>query len=292
MSRRNLNQSDSDSLKEEQAKKSAAVGAATSAETRVAEAGAALGDVLQRTETAQKNLDSLEETEASKKADIAIVDAELVSKRSELRSEQGAVAQILTEVGEANDLLVKAKDEHSKVLGLIKNEHQTQMAAYEKTQSSLRGTVAETEKTLESKKNEVKGIEAVISRFKAEEGRLEKDVLPALAKGRKELDSLNHDLLVKQVAVKEAAEKLAEMVGKYNSEKVKYDEAMALRIGEEQIIAKNMQVLVDKEAQVENKMRTMRTVQVGMDQHSARLKRQEEDIELGKQLLKTAVIKT
>ena len=292
MSRRIVNQNDSDSLKDEQAKKSAAIDAATSAETRVAEAGTALGDVLQRTDTAQKNLDSLEETEANKKADIAIVDAELVAKRSELRTAEGETVKALAEMENAKRDSIALKALHDKSMEVLKSEHTSQMAANEKTQSSLRDAIALSEKTLESKKNEVKGIEAVISRFKAEEGRLEKDVLPALAKGRKELDSLNHELLVKQVAVKAESEKLAGMVGKYNSEKSLYEEAMALRIGEEQIIASNMRVLVDKENEVENKMRTMRTVQVGMDQHSARLKRQEEDIELGKQLLKTAVIKT
>ena len=236
-------------------------------------------------------MDSLEETEANKKADIAVVDADLEGKRGELRSAQGEVAEVIAELESSKASLASVKAEHSKTIDALRADHQSTMTAHEKTQSSLRDSIAESESTLELKKKEVDGVGAVISRFKAEEGRLERDVLPALAKGKEELDSLNHELLVKKVAVKEESEKLTEMVGKYNSEKVLYEEAVALRTGEEQIIASNMQKLNDKENEVENKMRTMRTTQVGMDQHSTRLKRQEEEIRLGKQLLKD-VIKT
>jgi chromosome segregation ATPase len=280
MTRRIIKQNDSDSLKAEKAKTEVLKSQADTAERRIHEAGGALTEIQADINKAEDVRQNIEDSIAVSKSNKVEADNALEEKQSELRKVEGELSDAISGLDKIKADTQKAQSEHTQKLVVLKADHDATRSQYEKTRADLLEQMADSQKTIESRKKEADGIEAVITRFKIEETKFERDVLPLIPKGKEELEALNRELLVKKVAVKDEEDKLVALVAKTNEEKSEYDQVVALRTSEEEIIAANMQKLVEKEGEVDKKMRIYRTLKEGVDQATNRLKRREEDLVL------------
>lgn len=229
---------------------------------------------------------SAEDRRSTKLAELAVVEGQISEAKNELRSVEGRVFLIKEEEKTLSATVEKAKEDHAVLLEDLKKSHDDQMAVYESTQNGARATLAEIEKTIESKKRELEGVERVVSVFKREESRLETEVLPKVAEAKTDLENLNREILLKKVELQNTTDKQVEMAGMYHDEKTKYEEVNALRVGEEQRIEAELKKLIEKETEVENKARSLRTIQQGVDQATLRLERKEEELTLREHLFK------
>lgn len=263
------------------------------ANARIASAEKQLSDITNEISKAEAKkvtvsdeLASLESSKDAKLAEVTAVEQQISEAKDELRRTQGELITARDEVGAGKAALAKAKAEHEVQLAELKTNHQNQMAAYQSTQKASLEEISRQAKVIELKKTEINGLERVISTYKREEQRMETEVLPQIPGKKKELETLNHEILVKQKELMDASVKHKEMVGLYHDEKVKYDEAHALRVSEEQRVEAELKKLADKTDEVESKLRSLRTIQAGVDQATIRLERKEADLDLKEHLFK------
>lgn len=286
MSRRESRNTTPESLKETQALTSQLESRATSAEKRLSETTNAITAAESRKKEVETSLESLEKTKTDKQLEVVDLDKRIAEKQDMLRSVEGELVKTQGDLDALKKTIESQKAEHEAELATMKQNHSDQMAVYARSQEAAKAKVVEAEETLAKKKLELEGIEKVVTRFTQEASRLEREVLPELSKKEDELGTLNHQLLVKLNEVKDAEAAHSEMVGKYNDEKVLYEEAHALRLSEESRVEAELEKLIDKEREVESKMRSLRNIQQGVDQATARLERKEKDIELKNHLAK------
>lgn len=263
------------------------------AEARISSAEARLSIVTNEIATAETRkaqvhaeLTSAEESRSVALAELATVQGQVAAKKDELRNIEGEVFLLKGEKDTVLAAIDEAKAFHETVVADLGQSQQEYIAANESAQAGARATLQEIEKTIESKKRELEGVERVVTTFKREETRLEAEVLPKVTEAKTELENITREILLKQVELQEATAKHAEMLGKYHDEKTRYEEVNALRVGEEQRIEAELKKLIEKETEVENKARSLRTIQQGVDQATLRLERKEEELTLREHLFK------
>ena len=234
----------------------------------------------------EAELASAEVSRGAKLAEIAVVEDTLSEAKDELRQVEGQLLAARSEVEKAVANVATVREIHTAKEEQLTKIHKEQMDGLARTQTDARKSVEEAEKALAKKQLELKGTEEVIARFKKEEERLEKEVLPKVTAAKAELEVITRDVLIKQGELQEASVKYTEMNQRFNTEKAKYEEVSSLRLAEEQRIEAELKKLFDKEGEVENKLRSLRTLQQGIDQATIRLERKEEEITLREHLSK------
>lgn len=289
MSRRIIPQNDSDSLKDEKQKTEALQSQANSAERRVQEAGSALSQIEKDTEKALEKRQHLEDSIEVKKAQLAELDDAVEAKKSELRKVEGELSEAESELVKVRENTQKAQSEHTRQLEVLKADHEATRTKYQNQRAELMGEMSDCQKTIESRKKEAEGLEAVITRYKLTETEFEKNVLPLIPKRKEELEALERELLVKRVEVKKEEDKLAELSGQVAETKREYDEVTALLKREEARVEAELNKLVEKEQQVDEKIKRLRVIKEGVDKETERLKRREADLELARHLEGTKV---
>lgn len=286
MSRRVSNTNTPDSLKNVKALEEQAKARTTSAENRLAEVTNEITTAEYKKDSLSDEIALLESEKESKLAELDAVKQQVSGAKDELRKVEGELITARDEVAAENAAIAKAKADHETLLENLKREHKEKMSAYESTQAEAKKTIEDMADTVKAKKRELEGAQAVLARFKKEEVRLEREVLPRIPEAEKKLETLNHQVLVKQKELQEAETAHAEMVGKYNDEKVEYEKVHALRVGEEQRVEEELKKLATKQDEVESKARSLRIIQEGVDQATARLNRKEEELQVKEHLFK------
>jgi len=286
MSRRESRKQIPESLKETQSLTSQLENRATSAENRLSVATNAIKAAESQKAEVEKSLESLEKTKAQKLEEHKELDQLTSEKQDTLRELEG---KLVTEQGTLDalaDAIKLLKRENEKDLATMRENHSSQMTVFSKASELANTARKEAETNLAKKKVELVDTEKLVTKLTLEVSRLEKTVLPALSGKEEELGTLNHQLLVKQNEVLDAEAQHTAMVGKYHDEKVRYEEAKALRLSEENRVEAELAKLIDKEREVESKMRSLRNIQKGVDQATSRLERKEKDVELKNHLAK------
>lgn len=289
MSRRIIPQNDSDSLQAEKQKTEALQSQANSAEARVHEAGSALSQIKKDTEQAVETHQHLVDAITVKREQHSQADKALEEVKSELRKVEGELSEAKSELVKVRENTQKAQSEHTRNLEVLKADHEATRTKYEGQRAKLMEEMSDCQKTIESRKKEAEGLEAVITRYKLTETQFEKEVLPQIPKRKEELEAVERELLVKRVEVKKQEDKLAELTGMVNETKREYDETAALLKREEVRVEAELAKLVEKEQQVDEKIKRLRVIKEGVDQETERLKRREADLELARHLEGTKV---
>lgn len=290
MARRITHNETPDSLKKAKQHEDAAKAAAKAAEQELDGTRTEIASAITRKESVDAELATLEENLETKTAQCAAIDVTLAQKEAELKKVEGELAAVTSKVVEAEKKLQVAESEHTKALASLSADHQSQIAAYAASQ-------AEAQRVLEESKQELRGVLAEINSareqliaLRKESAELDATVKPEKERVAKELEELNHQVLVKKVELKDTETALAQKVGEVNDERVKLDEARALRNKEETRVAELHKQLIEKEDEVEGKMRSLRTLQQGVDQATVRLERRQQEFDLQQHLAKTSTV--
>jgi len=288
MSRRIINRV-SDSLQVEKQKAAEAKALVTTAKDEVRAIEQVAAEMQARLQELTAELKSIEGKYNTERDTLASLYADITTKRAEVRSVDGELADVLSKVAEAKAELQSLVSESAKETERLSKDHQDAMAAYAVTQSAARKAIEDagvslkeiTEKIVAEKK-----VLEVVQRETLAHGKVGAE----LTKARAELENISHQVLVKQVELKNTESAILEAVAKTNAEKHAYDEAVALRMAEEERIGVQLKQLFDKEAEVETKARSLRLIQQGVDQATARLNRKEEELTLREHLSKKSEV--
>jgi chromosome segregation ATPase len=254
-----------------------AMAAANAARREAAAIGESTGAMREERDRIKSELEELDMSYSKKLKKLNAIDAEIDDKRLQLRELEGDVTNALAKCAEVELQTQKAIQDQAEATKAAQIEHRSVQESAEKRLAATQQTASEAAQRRDDVLKEVSVAEGTVAHLKQEEKRL-RDIVQKIPEAERQLESLKSEELNKQLQLKDVEDKLASVTARYNSEKGKYDEAVALRTGEEQRVEELRQQLIEKEDEVEKKMRNLRQVQAGVDQATARLNRREQEL--------------
>jgi chromosome segregation ATPase len=249
------------------------------AERRVVDIGKSAGATREQVYSIETRLKEIDEIYKTKLDEVGVVDAEIQEKLLKLRNIEGGINKAVSDCAKVEAENKNKIKKYEKEVAVARSEYASVAASNQKKiEQSLQelSSIEEKKETLEKK---IAVLVEAVDILHNEEACL-KGVLQKIPEARRELEELGTSKLVIQVEVKNLEEKLAAVQGKYNSEKSRYDEVVALRNGEEKALEARRAQIIEKEEEVDKKMRNLRSVKAGVDQSISRLERREQELEL------------
>lgn len=246
---------------------------------KAADIGRSAGSVREATEKAEVRLRELDELHNKKMEELGVVKSEVEEKILQLKKFEGDVTAALAKCAEVELRTQKVMSDHTRKIKLVKVEQQNVLEAQRKKCAQV-GLEVETLQLVSSAlEGDIAHANITVAQLRSEEGRL-KDILQQIPKAERELEELSNKKVDAELMVLEFEKRYSEMVSKYNSEKARYEEVFALRNGEEKELERRRKQLIEKEEEVETKVRSLRKIQAGVDLETARLHRREQELEL------------
>lgn len=243
------------------------------------EIGRSVGAMREENDKVEQRLKELDAIYGKKLKELEAVDAEIEGKRLELRKLEGDVTTALAKCAEVELQTQKAVVDQEKLTRRAREEHVSVLDAQDKVLAQLQREVDSLRATKSTLDAEITAANVSIAQLHTEEKRLT-GILQKIPEAERELEELSESKTGIELQVLEFEKRLVETKGKYNNEKARYDEVVALRNGEEKELEKRRIQLIEKEEEVERKVRNLRQIQAGVDQATKRLERREQEVEL------------
>lgn len=280
---RRISRKTPDSLKQVKQLEEKAKASVSTAERQAAEVGKTLGTLRVQEEETRKRLEELEESRNEKLTAIKNLDSDIEAKDVLVREAEGKLANNMAELTEVEIQIQKAVSEQANIIDEAKEAHQQTMAVYSRVQSEAQEANSELERRKSTLAADIMQLTDETNSLRRR-GAEYAEIVKNIPVKQQELEEQTTLLLEKQVELQDIERKAADMSAQFNGAKSKLEEAQALRQVEEERVATLQRQLVEKEDEVDQKMKQLREVKAGVELEIARLKRKEKDFDLKKHL--------